>query len=451
MKTPTIAALLLALAPGPAFGQVTAPRTARDVRHAGDALVYLLYANPSGELDFAAVDEFGVVQALRQFVNAQTSTFPLATSSAGFSYTFDSELQIQVLNSKSFGPLFAERPLTGGRGKWSVNLNFQRTDWQSIDGLDFREGLLFTQINPPRGSPTNVRERVWRSAFELTTTTTVVGFSYGLTDRLDLSASVPFVAARVAGQASLLGTDYNGTLVEEFRSPDVAGESKGLGDISARAKFNFHQGKAIQLAASLEVRMPTGDEEQLLGVGRVMARPSLLAAASLGRFSPHANFGYTFGGSGIAFGVPGPVPDKQNPVLPGPYPGTYYRPDNYSQLFGDIDVEPSSEFTYTVGFDLSLHDRLTIAGDVIGRTLLDSAELRSLEFVSLPTPQGGPGGAQQTQPFLQAGNVNLSLLVVGFKLNFAQQWLVTVNLIAPLTDSGLKPGLTPVVGIERAF
>src|SRR5262245_35504903 len=47
----------------------------------------------------------------------QTSTFPIASSAGGFTWTFDRSLGIQTRKSASFGPIFAERPLTNGSKK----------------------------------------------------------------------------------------------------------------------------------------------------------------------------------------------------------------------------------------------------------------------------------------------------------------------------------------------
>src|SRR6476660_1627197 len=54
----------------------------------------------------------------------EVSTAPIGTSTGGFTYTFDSRLGTFNRSSESFGPLFAERSLTIGRGKLSTEFNW---------------------------------------------------------------------------------------------------------------------------------------------------------------------------------------------------------------------------------------------------------------------------------------------------------------------------------------
>ena len=50
------------------------------------------------------------------------STYPLGSPSGGFTYTIDPALGTLTRSSESFGPSFAERALTTGRGKVSAGL-----------------------------------------------------------------------------------------------------------------------------------------------------------------------------------------------------------------------------------------------------------------------------------------------------------------------------------------
>ena len=48
-------------------------------------------------------------------------------------------------------------------------------------------------------------------------------------------------------------------------------------------------------------------------------------------------------------------------------------------------------------------------------------------------------------------NLNLLLGAVGAKFNVATNLLLTANVLFPLSDSGLKPKVTPVIGLDYAF
>ena len=47
------------------------------------------------------------------------------------------------------------------------------------------------------------------------------------------------------------------------------------------------------LAAFVDLRLPTGDEANLLGSGATQTKLSLVAGGGTGRFSPRASLGYT--------------------------------------------------------------------------------------------------------------------------------------------------------------
>ena len=48
---------------------------------------------------------------------------------------FDPSVGVLVRRTESFGPMFAQRPLTIGSRKLNLGLSFQRTSFNSVDGL----------------------------------------------------------------------------------------------------------------------------------------------------------------------------------------------------------------------------------------------------------------------------------------------------------------------------
>ena len=47
------------------------------------------------------------------------------------------------------------------------------------------------------------------------------------------------------------------------------------------------------LAAGLDLRLPTGDKDELLGTGATRAEMTFIYSGDYGRVSPHVNVGYT--------------------------------------------------------------------------------------------------------------------------------------------------------------
>ena len=115
--------------------------------------------------------------------------------------------------------------------------------------------------------------------------------------------------------------------------------------------------------------------------------------------------------------------------------------------FGDPELikrQPSEELNYTAGVDVAATPRVTIAGDVIGRVVKNSA---GMEFLD-----SGPGGDnRQVLLAVTPGTVHKLLAAVGAKISVGGAWLLTGTVLFPLNDYGIKPAVTPVIGFERAF
>jgi hypothetical protein len=140
-----------------------------------------------------------------------------------------------------------------------------------------------------------------------------------------------------------------------------------------------------------------------------------------GPFSPHVNLGYTLsnGGSSDPLSVMPEIPD---------------------------------EFSYAAGFDAALHPRLTFSADISGRTLRDLGRLvpvaRQFPFVT----QAGAFGTATFEEFSRRpGDLNLLVGVAGVRFNPRGNFLISAQLLAPLTDAGLRDRFTPVIGIDYSF
>ena len=155
--------------------------------------------------------------------------------------------------------------------------------------------------------------------------------TYGLHNKIDIAAIVPFGSARVSGFASGYQMEAG---VEDAVRTDSSGSSFGIGDILVRTKVALIASDSFDAAAAVDIRLPTGDPEKLLGTGFTQARVMFIGGTTLGSVNPHINVGYTFGGEGMVFGA-----------------------DNrWEGSFGDpelISRQPSEEFNYTAGVDIA--------------------------------------------------------------------------------------------------
>ena len=432
-------------------------------------------ANPAVNIDHGAHFFLGgenLERATRELNTAlaiQLSTFPLASSSGGFTYSINQGGDV-VPTSTTFGPSFAERAVTIGRGKLNVGYTFQHSTYTSFEGAELDSGALgfVSQHNnccPAPGAPGAVTDflpeferdlLLSRLRMTLDTNTTAFFANYGLSNRFDVGLAVPIVNvsmdASVTGQIQRTATANNPSIhnfdgvSSATKTETASGSATGLGDVLLRAKYNLYRGTTTSFAAALDLRLPTGDSDDLLGTGATRTQIFGIASGEYGRFSPHVNFGYTFSnGEGSS-----ELADVDNPV----------------QMFGaaaigrvdenPLDLTIPDEVNYIVGFDVAVHPKVTVGFDLRGRTVQDIARF---QVTDVTYPNRGPGtpGA----PFVaedefaldepQRGNLNQLLGVFGGKINIAGTFLLNVTLLVPMNDAGLKPKPTLVLGFDYVF
>jgi len=417
-------------------------------------------------------DQLEVPRQFNRSLLTLLSTSPVASPSGGFTYTFDPALGTFRRTSQSFGPTFAERAITIGKGRVSVGFGYQHATFDTFEGLNLRQrnrsgdevrGVTFyvphtdccsrgggttSQPDGSRTSPAFEGDLVRADlALNLTTDASVFAVTYGVHDRLDIGVVVPFLHVKL--DASVVATiERLSTAAEpEIHSfPDgdsatfvAGGSASGLGDIVLRAKWRALPASGGGLALATDVRVPTGDESNLLGTGGVQTKVYAVGSMTRGTFSPHVNAGYTFSTVG---------------ALP--------------------DTRLRDEINLAAGFDWALTPRATLAVDWIGRSLQDAGRLRladkTFEYVVGATGAGGGGGSgggggggggrppvEQTQTTtrtelqFEQGNLNLSFGSIAFRFSPWRSMLVTAGLLVPMTEAGLRDRVTPIIGIDYGF
>ena len=125
-----------------------------------------------------------------------------------------------------------------------------------------------------------------------------------------------------------------------------AGSATGIGDIVLRSKYRVLSGVGGGLAAAVDLRLPTGDENDLLGTGGVQAKMLLIASTERGRLAEHVNIGYTVA-EGDGVGAP----------------------------LGLTAASIPDEINYSGGVEFMPNSRLTVMGDIVGRTLRNAGRL----------------------------------------------------------------------------
>lgn len=408
--------------------------------------------------DAAAI---GAVAAFGDRLRAQFANFPLGSSTGGFTYSFDAASGIYARSRSSFGPSFTERAATIGRKKLSIGFNYQHTSYDTFGGEDLRDGAITFYLPhtdccspaapPPSPQVPGFEGDLVEAALDLKATTDTVALfaNYGVTDRLDVGVAIPItrVDLEASARATILRLSTGtSALVHTFvEGRDVtqqvfssSGTATGIGDVVLRTKYNVLEASTpASLAFALDLRLPTGNEEDLLGLGTAQGKFFLILSSGKGRVSPNLNVGYTLSGKGST-----------------------------TPQFGVAPEGVSDEFNYAGGVEIAAHPRLTILADVLGRTLVDAGVLE-VDLKTFPYREGVTAGTAAPvrfssshpltgQPYRQLTlqryrDLNLVLGSTGFKFNPRGNLLVGASILFPLTDAGLRARLTYAIGLDYAF
>ena len=325
----------------------------------------------------------------------ELTSVPLTSSSGGFSYRFNPELGTVERVSQSFGPLFADRAVTGGRGMSSFSVTYHHADFTSLHGRDLEGGALVTTANKFRGdaAPYDVEAL----SLDLRTTTVVGAATYGVLDRVDIGVAVPVIQISLSGQRV---NTYNG---RPFLQASGFTDSVGIGDVALRGKVQLLRRPGGAAGASFELRLPTGSEENLRGAGQVGLKSRVVVSMGEGALEGHANFGFAIGGVSEEVGLSGAL-------------------------------------------SAAVSRRVTLTAEGLVRRL---SGLREIEEViqAHPTAAG-----VDTLRLLPTGPTVLAVTAVGgVRWNIASTLLLNAYVTAPLTDTGLKARLTPTISVEYSI
>ena len=333
-------------------------------------------------------------------------TAPLGTSTGGFTFTFDPLLQVYKRSSSSFGPAFAERSLTAGRAKVSIGANWVYTSYDSLGGfnLEGNELLLAKNVNSP------ALPRVSSTALNVNLDThTVAAFGQvGVTDSFDIGVIVPWVRVDLGAEGLYLGP--NGTTEGRLTVPRA--RAWGLGDMGIFGKYLLWRQTDGGIAAAFDVRLPTGDKDELRGLDITRTTAALVWSKG-GRISPHANVGFEFWSKEV------PISDT-----------------------GDVSIR--HQLKYAAGVEIDAHPQLTVLVDIVGRQLRGGGQLAYQTFgnSTIGTVDALVG---------QSGGINSFWIVPGAKWNVWRRFLLTASVLTSLKNDGLRAKITPVAGIDWSF
>jgi hypothetical protein len=313
---------------------------------------------PSQESRFQASS----LQGLDQLNSQLTSAIGVPSfNSSVTGFTFDIERGVPVRTTESLGTLLTERATTLGARKLDLTFTYTRVNFTKLQGKDLKDLELVFLRGDANGNgirdtsgPFSFESDVIRARLSVDLTEDIFALiaTYGLTAEWDVGFVVPVTHIRLIAKAHAAifdqfgnpgGTKVGDIPIHRFgpnsSQPDASGggDETGLGDIVLRTKYNFlrHYDDLIpDMAFLVELKLPTGDEERLLGTGGTNVTGLLVASRTYARwFTPHVNLGY------------------------------------------EIDTKDTRQnaIRYALGFDARLLPELTLAAGIIGRAKPDGS------------------------------------------------------------------------------
>jgi hypothetical protein len=378
-----------------AAGMMTvSPASAQSVT---DVLTFLVtnqsVATGSVERDRAAAQ--ATSDTISRALAINIATLPVTSSSGAFVYRLNPNLGTVERATQSFGPFFTERALTAGAGEASFGLTLQHLHFTSLDGRNLRDGSLITTANrfTDEAAPFDVDQLT----LNIDASVATIYANVGVTDQLDVGIAVPLVALTLDG--SRVNT-YRG---RAFTQATGSARSIGLADLVVRTKYAFFSEESAGLAAMVDLRLPTGKHEDLLGAGSTAVKFSAIGSAEHDRLSGHANAGVSFGGL-------------------------------------------ARELSYGGAVAFAASGRVSVIGELLGRWIDSPGHI-----VQVSAPHPTLSGVETIRLTPDASSLRLLTLVPGVKWNLTDTWVLAANVSIPLTGGGLTAPLSPFVGLDYAI
>ena len=359
----------------------------------------------------------------------QIVSLPLPSPASGLTYQFDASLGVFQRTTQSFGPILAERADTIGARRISIGFAFQRFTFDTVEGLDLRAiPAVFTHDNAQlRGGREDVV--VTTNAIDASVAQSTSFVTVGINDRFDMSLAVPMVSSsiKVVSDATIHRLGTTDPLTHFFRQSDgevgqerlftAQGHATGLGDLVVRFKHSVMKRTSTGAAVGVDLRIPTGDEMNLLGSGTAGIAPFLIWSGTYQPVSPHFNLSYKWNGSSVLAGNPASGEKADFP----------------------------DQVTYAMGAEVTVNPRVTLAFDLLGVYVINAERLRSETFHALDGRSTFPNivFAQDSLHGLSGSS--------GLKVSLFDRLLIDANVLFNIDENGLRDKVTPLIGFEYAF
>ncbi len=405
----------------------------------------------------------GSIATLAPAIGSQVANqIPTLSTSAGYTYVWNPELEALERSAKTFGPLFTERAVTLGRGKFNVSaaytwIKFDEFNGRNLDRLTNRIekafvpehgrteyfGLFrgFQDVDDPNlmrraGDQVQIGLDIEAQLFDFS-------FTYGLLDHLDVNVDVPVLRTYVRSsfQETLpdprcLGIDEDCDVALNTLSGDdngffhlgplvSRGSKLGIGDMHFRAKW-APVTEPVRLAGLLDLAVPTGDLNDFQGTGDTRLAMILIGSRDIGTmFELHSQGGIEF----------------------------------------NCDDVDRSQVRYAAGVTAQVASFIGLTVDFLGRSEF-GAQARIPNTGRLPAVRDVDGVPTLTQPlseleeidkfkgrplFLDIKRNDILDLAIGGRFAIGDRAMILADFLIPLNEDGLRAHFAPTIAVETNF
>ena len=403
----------------------------------------------------------GFSTPLGEAIGSELTMLPLASPASGFTTTFDETTGLPTRTQQSFGPIFAERAETTGKGKFFFALTYQYFTFDSLDGMNL--GNVPAVFTHDGGSPTAATFKsdfiTTNNSIQLYVNQATAFATYGVARRVDVSVAIPMLQVRLTGnsfaaihwtnpataqdpssEAHIFQVNGIDSQTKGFRN---AGSASGIGDVTFRVKGAVYQGEHGSVAFAADLRLPTGDAENFLGSGAYGIKPFLIASLRKGRWSPHVNAGYQFNG---------------NSLLAGNFPGYQGLNAQESEIppVAPTKAHLPNDVFYTAGADVGATRNLTLCFDFLGQSVLSGTMITpGIPYATSTIKPEIPSSVLPASPYattsVRTGNFNVLMGSAGLKTKVGANLLLTANVLFQMNNQGLRAKAVPMFGLSYTF
>lgn len=423
--------------------------------------------------------------ALNASIATSLSIIPLSSPASGVITRTDPDTGAELPVSSTLGPIFTERAETIGKGKFYVGISNQDFHFTKFNGTSLNSlSLLYQGGDPSEIIQKDGRQRTTVPAtfglgMDVRLSQDIAFLTYGVTNGLDVSLGLPLVHSAVSAR-TYDGTIYSGTgfdtpgstcwcvntftpgyptLTQQQIGQTALGKT-GFGDVLLRVKGTVIRKSSLVVAVGSDLRFPTGDAKNYLGVGTTTVKP--FAAVSFYSkplrnnivLSPHFDVGWQFSGKSILGGQLEGTQLTQNTstgavnYIGAPFTTTKgYLPD---------------VFTWAAGAEIALGRHNTLIADILGNQVgwihgIPNATFQTIPDQLLPT---GPNGDKTKVPvqgsavgLVNAGNVSFGQYTgsFGYKARIIGNLVASFNVLTRFDNNGLTARLVPLYGLGYTF